>query len=175
MAITQNIVLVPYFFLNENDPLTLMFNPLTCGDRVISVSLGQYHGCWCPGSLRRQGISSNDIDCIEYVGPSLTWERISGTCVMSMWSNDTKCKYMLPFSLKKLARKELKYAHLRFLHRAQWWEDTSFLHRSLLPSDCEPTFYRGRPLAVGCPSRISERKWPLQSERQSVVKKNTYQ
>ena len=24
--------------------------------------LGQYHGCWCPGSLRRQVISSYDID-----------------------------------------------------------------------------------------------------------------
>ena len=30
--------------------------------RVISVQLGQYHGCWCPGSLRRQDINSHDID-----------------------------------------------------------------------------------------------------------------
>ena len=33
--------------------------------RVISVKLGQYHGCWCPGSLRRQGISNHAIDCVE--------------------------------------------------------------------------------------------------------------
>ena len=39
--------------------------PLTCGDRVISVWLGQYHGCWCPGSLRRQDINSHDIDYVE--------------------------------------------------------------------------------------------------------------
>ena len=35
------------------------------GDRVNSVQLGQYHGCWCPGSLRRQDISSHDIDYVE--------------------------------------------------------------------------------------------------------------
>ena len=56
--------------------------------RVISVWLGQYHGCLCPGSLRRQDISSHDIDYVEYVGPGLTWRRILSTCVMSIWSND---------------------------------------------------------------------------------------
>ena len=30
-------------------------------DRVIL----QYHGCWCPGSLRRQIISSRDIGCVK--------------------------------------------------------------------------------------------------------------
>ena len=81
--------------------------PLTCGDRVNSVWLGQYHGCWCPGSLRRQDISSHDIDYVEYVGPGLTWGRILSTCVILMWSNDIKCKYMFVFPLKNLARKGL--------------------------------------------------------------------
>ena len=48
---------------------------LTLNVRVNSVYLGQYHGCWCPGSLRRQDMSSHDIDYIEYVGPS----RIRGS------------------------------------------------------------------------------------------------
>ena len=39
--------------------------PLTCGDRVISVYPGQYHGYWCTGSLRRQDISSHDIDYVQ--------------------------------------------------------------------------------------------------------------
>ena len=26
-----------------------------------------------PGSLRRQDTSSNDIDCVDYVGTGLTW------------------------------------------------------------------------------------------------------
>ena len=72
--------------------LTLWYNvtvcyPLTCGDRVISVWLCQYHGCWCPGSLRRQDISSHDIDYVQYVSPGLTWGRILSTCVISMWIN----------------------------------------------------------------------------------------
>ena len=43
----------------------------------------------------------------EYVGPSLTWGRILSTCVISMWLNDTKCKYMFMFPQKNLACKGL--------------------------------------------------------------------
>ena len=82
--------------------------------RVISVWLGQYHGCWCPGSLRRQDISSHDIDYVEYVGPGLTWVSISSTCVISMWNNDIKCKYMFMFPLKNLACKGLKMSSAKW-------------------------------------------------------------
>ena len=75
---------------------------LTLNVRVPSY-LGQYHGFWCPGSLRRQDISSHDIDYIEYVGPSLTWGRILSTCVISMWMND------IMFTLKNLACKGLMH------------------------------------------------------------------
>ena len=89
--------------------LTVMLSWLiTCRDRVNSVYLGQYHGCWCPGSLRRQDISSHDIDYIEYVGPSRIRGSVLSTCVKSMWSNGIKCKYMFVFPLKNLARKGLK-------------------------------------------------------------------
>ena len=37
----------------------------------------------------------------------LVWGRISTTCVISMWRNDTKCKYMFMFPLKNLSRKGL--------------------------------------------------------------------
>ena len=69
--------------------------------------LGQYHGCWCPGSLRWQNISNNDTVFIEYVGPSFTWGRILSTGVKSMWMNDIKCKYMFMFPLKNLPCKGL--------------------------------------------------------------------
>ena len=59
--------------------------------------------------LRRQDISSHDIDYVEYVGPGLTLGGILSTCVISMWSNDIKCKYMFMFPLKNLARKGLSY------------------------------------------------------------------
>ena len=44
---------------------TSYFKPLTCGDRIIPVQHSQYRGCWCPGSLCRQDISTHDIDCVE--------------------------------------------------------------------------------------------------------------
>ena len=37
----------------------------------------------------------------------LIWGRISNNCVVSIWRNDTKWKYMFMFPLKKLARKGL--------------------------------------------------------------------
>ena len=77
-----------------------------------SSYLGQFHGCWCPGSLRRQDIISHDINCIGYVDPSLTWGRIFSTCVKSMWRNDIKSKYMFMFPQNKLACKWLSTATL---------------------------------------------------------------
>ena len=35
---------------------------------------GQHHGCWCPGSLRRQAISSNGIDYLSH------WGRVTHIC-----------------------------------------------------------------------------------------------
>ena len=35
------------------------------GDSIIPIQLSQYNGCWCPGSLRRQDISAQDIDYVE--------------------------------------------------------------------------------------------------------------
>ena len=80
-------------------------SPLTCGDRVISLPHNQYHGCWCPGSFRHPDISNYDIDYVESVSSCLTWGRISTICVMSVWINDVRCKYMFMFPLKNLARK----------------------------------------------------------------------
>ena len=51
-------------------------------------------------SLRRQDISNHDIDYVKYVDPCLTRGRVSTTCVMSMWRNDIKCKYMYASSEK---------------------------------------------------------------------------
>ena len=42
-----------------------LINPLMCGDRIIPVQHSQYHGWWCPGSLRRQDTSTHDIDYVE--------------------------------------------------------------------------------------------------------------
>ena len=85
--------------------------PLACGDRINSVQHCKYHGCWCPGSLRRQDISTHDIDYVEYVSSCLTWGRVSTTCIMSMWRNNRKCKYMFLFTLKNSACKGLEIGY----------------------------------------------------------------
>ena len=50
--------------------------------------------------------------------------RISTTCVVSMWRNDTKCKYMFMFPLKNLAHKGFRnsrgFASLKF--RCMWFD-----------------------------------------------------
>ena len=80
------------------------------GPSYLGLTRSISYSCWCPGSLRRQDISSNDIDYVEYEGPGVTWGRILSTCVISMWSNDKKCKYMFMCPLQNLACKELTSA-----------------------------------------------------------------
>ena len=41
-----------------------LIKTLAHGGRIIPVQHNQYHGCWWPGSLRRQDISTHDIDYI---------------------------------------------------------------------------------------------------------------
>ena len=35
------------------------------GPTYSTYSGSQYHGCWCPGDARSQGISNNDIDLVK--------------------------------------------------------------------------------------------------------------
>ena len=44
---------------------------------------------------------------MEYVCHYFTLGRISNTCLISMWRNETKCKHMFMFPLKNLAHKGL--------------------------------------------------------------------
>ena len=39
--------------------------PSSAETGIFPGNLGQYHGCWCPGSSNRQDISSHDIDCVQ--------------------------------------------------------------------------------------------------------------
>ena len=36
-----------------------------CGDRIIPMQYSQYYGSWFPGFLRRQDISTYDMDFVE--------------------------------------------------------------------------------------------------------------
>ena len=74
---------------------------------VISVSLGQYHSCWCPVSLRRQDTSSHDIDYVEWVGPCLMWGRISTTVSYQCRGMTWNVNIYFMFPQKKWAHKGL--------------------------------------------------------------------
>ena len=60
-----------------------------------------------PWLLTSPGHQNHAIDYVEYVGPGLTWGRILSTSVISMLSNDMKCKHVFMFPLQNVARKEL--------------------------------------------------------------------
>ena len=55
-----NILQSTWFKISVRWPSFLTLN--VRGPSYLGLT-GQYHGCWCPGSLRRQDISSHDIDC----------------------------------------------------------------------------------------------------------------
>ena len=60
----------------------------------IPDDLGQYHGCWWPGSLCRQAINNLGIDYAWKTGPCLPWGKISITYPISVSRNYRKYKYI---------------------------------------------------------------------------------
>ena len=51
-------------------PLVHCIWPSTCGDRVISVQLSQYHGCWCPGNVSPTFCELSNIIWRKYTMPA---------------------------------------------------------------------------------------------------------
>ena len=45
--------------------LTLYVLNLDRLDKNVPILHGQYHGCWCPGNARSQGINNHDIDLVK--------------------------------------------------------------------------------------------------------------
>ena len=57
------------------------------------------------------------------------WGRISTTCVMLIWRNDIKCKYMFLVPLKNLACEGLILVQFWLRETAQIWLKLDLLHR----------------------------------------------
>ena len=68
---------------NEKYTLPLLVLKPECPGRVKSIPC-----CWCPGSSSRQGISSNNIDYIWYIGTCHPLGSISITSILLL-KNDT--------------------------------------------------------------------------------------
>ena len=63
----------------------------------IPKSLGQHHGCWCPGSLCPQAISCHGIDNAVCRGLFFPYRMISSTCIVYMFPTDAKSTYGFVF------------------------------------------------------------------------------
>ena len=55
--------------ISRNSHAHAYIKPFCCWNWMTVGEIGQYHGCWWPGSLRRQDISSNAIDYAGWTGP----------------------------------------------------------------------------------------------------------
>ena len=67
---------------------------VTCQHSILNVRGRKYSGCWCPVSLRRQGIRTHCIDYVESVSYCLIWGSISTTRVKSVWRTDINCRHI---------------------------------------------------------------------------------
>ena len=89
------------------------------------------------------------------IGRFLSYLKRDFNCVVSMWRNDTKCKYMFMFLLKNLARKGLKKKKCGCRNAS-----LSLSHRHLLGMPCfrrklnKPSSWRS-PLCTSPPSSWS--------------------
>ena len=69
-----NIVLLTCFMSNQASSMggcvpDVFHEPIWCWNWNILWYQGQYHGCWCLGSLRRQVITNHAIDYASWIGP----------------------------------------------------------------------------------------------------------
>ena len=114
-------------------------------------------------------ISSHDIGYVEYVGPGLSRGRVLSTCVISMWSNAIRFKYMLMFPLKNLAREELYAFYATTINRTNSLRVSCYF---LCQKKSAFTFVEGRsmPMYYACPEVSPTSKWLmcLETEYTSV-------
>ena len=66
-----------------------VLRPYPRGQRNIPCQMGQYYSCWWPGDLRRQAISSHDIDFMISACP---WGWTSIILIVLMFKNYIRCK-----------------------------------------------------------------------------------
>ena len=95
----------------------------------IPGELSQYHGCWCPGSLRRQVISSHDIDLngdhtYTSVEPryalGITWYRgaMFKNYFVQMMTRDYSRMYTLSIGATVRVRWDWLHTHPRQIYTA---------------------------------------------------------
>ena len=52
-------------FVNIDMTQVIESVPRVMQDKDLPIIYSQFHGCWCPGDARSQGIRNYDIYCVE--------------------------------------------------------------------------------------------------------------
>ena len=91
-----------------------LWEPWAAWGLNIPGKLGQYHDCWCLGSMHPWAISSHGTDYVGSTGPWLPQGRISTNCAMSVLRNDRKCTYMYTFLMFLQKNSAQKWFYLKF-------------------------------------------------------------
>ena len=68
-------------FQHIEEPIAVSLLDLMWAIWTFLGCLGQYYGCWCPGYLHHQTISSHGIDNIEWTGSCHLQGRVSMPCL----------------------------------------------------------------------------------------------
>ena len=66
------------------------FKLFWCWNGDIPGELDQHHGCWCPGPMRHQVVSSLGFEYAGFIGLCLPWDMISTRCAISVLKDDGK-------------------------------------------------------------------------------------
>ena len=140
-------ILLKYIILINSQYMNLItfFNnkSLWCWGYNNLIVPGQYCGCWFPGSLLPQVISSYGIDYVGYRGPCFPWGRflMVSTICLEKWD---KMKMILFFPKANSGGKELDlvaeltnqvsfacvFVDLGIFVNSLWPSDTIWWHRS---------------------------------------------
>ena len=100
----------------SRDPRNIQGNltPLSSCNRHLFILYSQYHGWWCPGDARSQGITSHDIDLLIPEYSNFSPREVNAhaqLCIVTVltflvWFLDKLKKYGPPsFKLKRFDRK----------------------------------------------------------------------
>ena len=100
--------------------LQKVFNPLTSKPLVLknwnnTGELGQYHGCWCPGSFHRQAINNHAIDNVTiWTTWSIAVLRNYSKCRCFTWKSRMNLYKKFKKNIISVFSSNLKWKYINF-------------------------------------------------------------
>ena len=115
---------------------------ITCGHRVILVWLSQCPGCWCPGSIHYQDISSHDIDYKCRIGRSFSYLRKDYNCLCHIIVEE-QCSTLSVARLPILQKIPLGYGILKSCSPHGFWNFSVFYIIKIYGHDHDDKIWSG--------------------------------